>query len=593
MFDDLTHRNTVTWNSMMNGYVRHLEIAKAREIFDSMPQRDVCSWNSIISGYVSCGGSKFLQEARNLFDQMPKRDLVSWNTMISGYAKGGHMDKAIKLFNSMPERNVVSWNAITSGFLQNGHVTLGLNFFRRMPERDNASLSALVSGLIANDELDEAARVLLEFGKPDSGSENLVHAYNTLIAGYGHKGRVSDARQFFDRIPLCSEGGKDRVRRFQRNVVSWNSMIMSYVKSGDVISARQLFDQMVERDTFTWNTMINGYVQVSNMDEASDLFAEMPYPDILSWNSIIAGYAQSGNLCLALNFFERMPRKNKVSWNCIIAACEKNDDHEGAINHFINMLAEGEKPDRHTLSSLLSVCAKSVSLLLGIQAHQWVIKIAQPDIPVNNSLITMYARCGAVVVARTIFDDMKLQKDVISWNAMIGGYASHGFALQALQLFELMKQQKIRPTHITFIAVLSACAHAGLVDQGRLHFASMTNNFHIEPRVEHFASLVDVIGRYGNIEEAVHVINSMPIKPDKAVWGALLGACKVHHNVELAQLAVEALVELEPESSGPYILLHNMYVDVERWDNAEMIRTRMEESNVSKQAGFSRVDTGH
>ncbi|KAL6963646.1 Pentatricopeptide repeat-containing protein, mitochondrial [Sarracenia purpurea var. burkii] len=259
-----------------------------------------------------------------------------------------------------------------------------------------------------------------------------------------------------------------------------------------------------------------------------------------------------------------MPPKNLVSWNSIISGYEKNGDREGAIKLFIQMQAEGEKYDRHALSSLLSVCAESVALQLGMQIHQQVIKIVIPDVPLNNSLITMYARCGAIMEARIVFDEMKLQKDVISWNAMIGGYASHGFAAEALELFGVMKRLKVQPTYITFISVLNACAHAGLVEEGRMHFRSMVNEFGMEPRVEHFASLVDIVGqgRHGQIEEAMDTINSMPFEPDKAVWRALLGACRVHNNMELARVAAEALTRLEPDSSAPYVLLYNMYADV-------------------------------
>lgn len=587
LFGMLTHRNTVTWNSMISGYVQQREIVKARYLFDKMPQRDVVSWNLMISGYLSC---RHLEEGRKLFDEMPGRDFISWNTMISGYAKAGKMNEALKLFNCMPDKNVVSWNAVISGFLRNGDVKTAVEYFKRMPERDSASLGALVSGLIQNEELDEAENVLYEFGESNDGTEDLIHAYNTLIAGYGQKGRAGDARRLFDKVPSYSSAqGISRKKRFERNVVSWNSMIMAYIKAGDMVSSRELFDQMTERDTFSWNTMVSGYVHASNMDEASNLFSKMRNPDVLSWNSIISGYAQTGKLELARDYFERMPQRNRVSWNSMISGCERNADYKGAIKLFMEMQQAGEKPDRHTLSSLLSVCAETVALFLGMQIHQLVSKTVIPDIPLNNSLITMYARCGAIHEARTIFDNMKFQKDVISWNAMVGGYASHGFAFEALELFELMKCLKVRPTRITFISVLNACAHVGLVEQGRLYFKSMDSEFGIKPEVEHFASLVDIVSRDGQLEEAMKVISTMPVEPDKAVWGAVLGACRVHNNVEFARIAAEALMRLEPESSGPYCLLYNMYADAGRWDDANEIRVLMETNNIRKEPAYSRM----
>ncbi|XP_022748505.1 pentatricopeptide repeat-containing protein At1g62260, mitochondrial [Durio zibethinus] len=593
MFDKMQQRNTVTWNSMINGYVKRREITKARKLFDEMPERDIVSWNLMISGYASCLGYKFLEEAKNLFDQMPRRDFVSWNTMISGYAKNGRMDEAVRLFESMPERNVVSWNAMITGFLHNGDMLSATEYFERMPERDSTSVSAFVSGLVQNGQLDEAARVLTEYGSRGNRRKDLVQAYNTLIAGYGQEGRVDDARRLFDQIPFNCNHRDGRNGEFEKNVVSWNSMIMCYVKAGDIFSARELFDQMNERDIISWNTMINGYVQISDMEEALNLFNMMPKPDNMSWNSMISGFAQVGRLELACDYFERMPQKNLVSWNSIIAGYEKNKDYKGAIKLFIQMQAEGEKPDRHTLSAVLSVCAGLVDLHLGMQIHQLVSKTVIPDVPIKNSLITMYSRCGAIIESRIIFDEMKSPKVVVTWNAMIGGYASHGFAMEALELFELMKRNKVQPTYITFISVLSACTHAGLVDEGRAYFKDMVSEYGIEPRVEHYASLVDNLGRHGKLEEAMDLIKSMPFDPDKAVWGALLGACRVHNNVELAQVAAEALMRLEPESSAPYVLLYNMYADVGLWDAAVEVREMMERNNIRKQAAYSWIDSSH
>ncbi|KAM7255317.1 hypothetical protein ACFE04_020558 [Oxalis oulophora] len=558
LFDQTGHKNIVTWNSMISGYIKRREMATARQLFNQMPHRDVVSWNLIISGYISCRGGKFVDYARTLFDEMPQRDHISWNTMISGYAKNGRMDEALLIFNTMPQKNVVSWNAIVTGYLQNAQVSRAIEFFQRMPQRDSASLSALVSGLVQNGDLDEASRMLFKCASTGNGNgEHFVQAYNTLIAGYGQKGKVEEARQLFDQIP------------FKRNAVSWNSMIMCYVKAEDIFSARDLFNQMVHRDDISWNTIISGYVNMSDMEEALNLFRKMPNPDAVTWNLMVSGYAQMRNLDHALTFFERMPKKNLVSWNTMIAGYEKNKDYKAAVKLFFTLLhSQIAKPDRHTLSSILSASAGLVDLHLGMQIHQMVIKTVIPDLPIYNSLITMYSRCGEITMARTVFDDMELRKDVITWNAMIGGYGSHGLASEALELFNIMKKTNVKPSYITFISVLSACAHAGLIDEGQQNFRSMVNEYGIEPRLEHFSSVVDILCRHGQIDEAMDIINSMPCVPDKAVWGALLSACRVHNNVKLARVAAEELMRLEPESSSPFVLLSNTYADGGRWDEA-------------------------
>ncbi|XP_010683888.2 pentatricopeptide repeat-containing protein At1g62260, mitochondrial [Beta vulgaris subsp. vulgaris] len=592
LFDRMSVRNTITWNSMMSGYVKDGEIWKARRLFDEMPDnvRDVVSWNLMISGYVSRRGAgmRYVEEGKRLFDQMPKRDLVSWNTMISGYARVGRMDDALCLFKTMSARDVITWNAMVTGFLQNGDADRAIEWFRKMPKRDASSLSALISGLIRIDEWDKAKEILLECGKEvENEKQDLVQAYNTLIAGYGQKGRVDEARSLFDQMSYCPYGSVRGKIGVERNVVSWNAMIMSYIKVGDVISARELFNQMVDRDTFSWNTMISGYVQTSDMEQAAQLFSQMPNPDIMSWNMMVSGYAQSGNLDSALDFFNRTPQRNLVSWNSVIAGCDKNGDYEGAIKLFIQMQIEEVKPDRHTLSSILSVCTGVSALHLGRQIHQLITKTLIADIPINNSLVTMYSMCGAITEARFMFDEMGLQKDVISWNAIIGGYASHGYAAKALEIFEEMKRIKVQPTVITFVSVLNACAHAGLLKEARNYFKSMLPDFGIQPGSEHYAVLVDIVGRHGHLQEALDLVYNMPHKPNKAIWGALLGACRIHNNVELAQVASEALSKLEPESSAPYVLLHNMFVDVEQWEDAKNIRNAMNINNIRKGRGSS------
>ncbi|URE47971.1 PPR repeat [Musa troglodytarum] len=587
----LDHRSVVSWNCMIGGYVRHRELAEARKLFDEMPRRDVVSWNSILAGYALSRDPGELEEACCLFQRMPTRDIISWNTMITGYARNGRMEEAMQLFGRMPDANVVSWNTVITGYLGVGDDRRAVELFDRMPIRDASSLNALVSGLIHNNKLEEAEELLLGKRRKAKVIDGAIDAYNTLIAGYAQQGKVEEAKRLFDSIPhgpyqdaeVDAKKMHREVRSFERNVVSWNSMIMCYVKAGDILAARALFNEMPEKDLVTWNTMIAAYTQASAMDEAEALFQEMPNPDIWTCNSMICGFAQKGQVGRARGIFNEMPQKSIVSWNTMIAGYEQNGDYDGAIDLFASMLVAGERPDRHTLSSVLSACAGHAKLLLGNKVHQLITKTIIPDIPINNALITMYSRCGKLMDAKAIFDGMGSQRNVVTWNAMIGGYAQHGQARKALELFEEMKRRCIRPTYITFISILNACVHAGLVAEGRREFDSMVNEFRIAPKVEHYASLVDLIGRHGHLKDAMEVINNMTVKPDKAVWGALLGACRVHNDVALAQVAAEALVEIEPESSAPYVLLHNMHVDEGKWDNATEIRKTMDKNRVVKQ----------
>ncbi|ONK60938.1 uncharacterized protein A4U43_C08F24320 [Asparagus officinalis] len=552
-------------------------------MFDVMPQRDVASYNAMLSGYALSGVPEELGEGRRLFDAMPVRDTISWNTMVGGYVGNKMMEEAMALFESMPDarRDVVTWNAVINGFFNVGDAARAMELFGRMPVRDAGSLCTVVKGLVNSGNLKEAEEILIRFSV---GIDGAIDAYNTLIAEYGKRKMVEEARTLFYLIPRTSP-------RFKKNLITWNTMMMCYVKSGDLVSARELFEGMSVRDIFSWNTMINGYVQAKEMDEAVSLFEKLHEPDSWSWNMIICGLTRKGELSRAQDFFERMPCKSVVSWNAMIAGYEKNGEYEAAIILFSRMQKVGRRPDKHTLSSVLSVCSGLASFRLGIQIHQLVSKRIVPDVTISNALITMYSRCGAVMHAKDVFVEIAEQKrDVVSWNAMIGGLARHGHAREALELFRVMKRVKVRPTYITFISVLNACGHTGLVDEGRRQFDSMVQEFGLTPGVEHYALLVDLMGRHGQLEEAMRVIEEMTVPPEKSVWGALLNAARVHSDARVAKVAAEALAKVEPEGSAAYVMLYNAHADESRWDDALKVMDSMHRSGIVKQPGYSWIE---
>ncbi|PNT76160.1 hypothetical protein BRADI_1g45170v3 [Brachypodium distachyon] len=520
---------------------------------------------------------------------MPQRDAVTWNTLLGAYVRRGLMVEAEKLFDEMPQRNVASWNTMVTGFFSAGQVNKALDMFDAMPVKDSASLGTLVSGFIKNGRLHEAEELLTKRLRVTDMDE-AVDAYNTLIAAYGQVGRVSDARRLFDMIPRGQYQCKtNNMRVFARNVVSWNSMMTCYIRTGDVCSAREIFNEMPDKDLVSWNTMIAGYTKVSDMEEAEKLFWEMPDPDIVSWNLIIRGFTQKGDVEHARGFFDRMPERGTISWNTMISGYEQNGHYDGAIELFTKMLEAGGTPDRHTFSSVLAACASLPMLRLGAQLHQLIEKSFLPDTATSNALMTMYSRGGALTDAEAIFKQMP-QKDLVSWNALIGGYEHHGCATEALQLFEDMRSARVMPTHITFISLLSACGNAGLVSEGWMVFDTMIHEYSIAARIEHYAALVNLIGRHGQLDDALEVINSMPIAPDRSVWGAFLGACTAKKNELLAHMAAKALSKIDPESSAPYVLIHNLHAHEGRWGSASVVREEMEQQGIHKHPGYSWID---
>jgi pentatricopeptide repeat protein len=499
------------------------------------------------------------------------------------------MDEAQSLFDDIPQKNTTSWNTMVTGFFAAGQARKALEVFEAMPVKNSSSLSAMVSGFIRNGWLCEAD-VLLTKHLRATDMDKAVDAYNTLIAAYGQAGRVADARRLFDMIPKEQSQHKERKRVFERNVVSWNSMMMCYIRTGDVCSARALFDDMPGKDLVSWNTMISGYTQASDMEEAEKLFWEMPEPDAVTWNLMIWGFTQKGDVEHARGFFDVMPERSTISWNTMISGYEKNEDYDSTIKLFQRMLEVGERPDHHTLTSVLAACASLAMLHLGAQLHQLIEKSFLPDTAISNALITMYSRCGELANAKAIFSEMHTQKNLVSWNALIGSYEHHGHAIEALRLFEEMRGAKVAPSHITFISLLSACGNSGLVSEGRVVFQTMVHEYGLDARVEHYAALVNLIGRHGQLEDAWEVIKSMPIAPDQAVWGAFLGACTAKKNEQLAQMAAKALSEIDPESSAPYVLMHNLHAQERRWGSASAVREDMERQGIYKHPGCSWID---
>ncbi|KAF9614679.1 hypothetical protein IFM89_019807 [Coptis chinensis] len=332
-----------------------------------------------------------------------------------------------------------------------------------------------------------------------------------------------------------------------------------YTCCGVTDVAKRFFDKMAEKDVVTWNIMITHFSkQDDDMELARKLFDEMPERSVRSWTAMIAGYVQCGN-----------PKE--------------------AIRMFTDMEAAGGKPNEVTVVAVLAACADLGALDLGRRVHEYLNQCGfGRNVRVCNTLIDMYIKCGCLEIARDVFYEMK-ERTVVSWSAMIGGYAMHGQAEEALKLFSKMSRIGIRPNGVTFIGLLHACSHMGLVDEGRGFFSSMTKDYEIIPQIEHYGCMVDLLSRSGLLQEAHEFIKNMPIKANGVVWGALLGGCKVHKNVELAEEAIKHLLVLDPLNDGYYVVLSNVYADAERWEDAARVRMLMRDQGVKKTPGWSSI----
>ncbi|GAB4841135.1 Pentatricopeptide repeat-containing protein At3g62890 [Ancistrocladus abbreviatus] len=291
-----------------------------------------------------------------------------------------------------------------------------------------------------------------------------------------------------------------------------------------------------------------------------------------------------------------MPDRNVISWSCIINGYVKWGEHKEALALFREMQmlkGSGVSPNEFTLSGVLSACGRLGALEHGKWVHAYIDKCGMKvDVVLGTSLIDMYAKCGSIERARSVFDNLGHNKDVTAWSALISGLAMHGLGEECLELFVKMLNQEVRPNAVTFLGLLCACVHCGLVDEGKKLFQRMSQEFGISPSIEHYGCMVDLCGRAGLIEEAWDVVKSMPMEPDVLVWGALLSASRTHGKIEVSEVAVRRLTELEPTNSAAHVLLSNLYAKIGRWKDVRHVRDLMEAKGIKKVPGCSLVEIG-
>ncbi|KAI3867096.1 hypothetical protein MKX03_028247 [Papaver bracteatum] len=410
-----------------------------------------------------------------------------------------------------------------------------------------------------------------------------------------------------------------------------HSLITMYSRCGDVCVARKVFDAIPERDLVSWNSMISGYSKMGCSREAVGLFKEMRMKGCepnemsvvsvlgacgdlgdLSFGKLLEGlveekgfelntfvgsslinmFGKCGDLESARRIFDRMPvKKDSIPWNAMITGYAQNGAADEAIALFHDMISARAEPNKITLSAVLSACASVGAIDLGKWVEEYSSKKGYlHDVYIATALVDMYAKCGSINQAHQIFKNMP-SKNVVSWNAMISALAVHGRAQDAIALFKsMLKDGTVCPDDITFVGVLSACVHVGLVEEGCQWFDLMGPTFGLIPKVEHYSCMVDLLARSGNLEEAWNFIEKMPEKPDAVMLGALLGACKTRGNVEIGERVVSLLIDLEPANSGNYIISAKMYANSKKWDDSARMRGLMREKGVSKTPGVSWID---
>ncbi|GFQ02267.1 putative pentatricopeptide repeat-containing protein at3g23330 [Phtheirospermum japonicum] len=314
-------------------------------------------------------------------------------------------------------------------------------------------------------------------------------------------------------------------------------------------------------------------------------------PDVFVSSALVDMYAKSGEMGCAIKVFDEMPERNLVSWNSAIVGFLRNGCYREAIGFFKSLIVEDViRPDQVSFSSVLSACANACEVIMGTSIHNQIIKTGfGQNTCVASSLITMYAKCGSLVDARRAFGETEAH-NVISWTAMLSAFQQHGCADQVIEWFDDMLRAGLKPDYITFVSVLSACGHTGRVDDGFSYFHLMSHKYNMNPGLEHYACMVDMLGRVGRLHDAKRFVEIMPIKPDVSVWGALLGACRKHGNLDMGKDVAERLFQIEPNNPGNYVLLYNMYALRGKLEEANEVRRLMGFNRVKKEPGCSWLD---
>lgn len=408
---------------------------------------------------------------------------------------------------------------------------------------------------------------------------------------YSELESIDNARKVFDKTT-------------KRTIYVWNAIFRALTLAGYGIEVFDLYRWMnrggIMSDRFTYTYVLKACVasecSVSLLQKGKEIHAHIlrhafeSYVHIMT--TLVDVYARFGCVSNASSVFDEMQTRNVVSWSAMIACYVKNERPFEALELFREMIAETDDsfPNSVTMVSVLQACGALVALEQGKLIHGYILRRGLDSIlPVMSALITMYARCGKLNLGQCVFDQMD-KRDVVSWNSLISCYGIHGYGKKAIQVFKDMISHGVSPNHISFISVLGACSHSGLVMEGKMLFDSMIREHGMYPSMEHYACLVDLLGRANQLDEAAKIIEDMRIEPGPKVWGALLGSCRIHCNVELAERACKRLFELEPRNAGNYVLLADIYAEAEMWNEVKRVKQLLEARKLQKVPGCSWIE---
>ncbi|KAK3420654.1 hypothetical protein EUGRSUZ_G01514 [Eucalyptus grandis] len=581
-----------TWVGLVCACSSLRSLKHGRRVHDhiraSGARTDVILDNHVINMYGKCGS---MADARKVFDEMRHRNVVSWTSLIAGYSQNGQNIDAVRLYFEMLQSGLLpdhfTFGSVLKACSGLGGVGLGMQLHAHVVKSEFGSHLIAQNALIAMytklDRIDDACRVYHRIKEKD------LISWSSMIAGFSQLNHELQALRYFKEM-LCQE---------TPDLISWNAALAGFATNGHSNEMISYFNQMrhlnLHPDDITIRSLLCACTSPSSLQQGKQMHSyiiKMAFVlDISVCNALVTMYAKCSNLMEALKAFQEMRHHDDlISWNAILVACMQHKEPMEVFKLFKLLLISEVKPDYITLTTMIGAYTEMASLDMGSQVHCYAVKTGLVlDVSVANALIDMYAKCGSLKIARTLFDSI-VNPDVISWSSLIVGYAQFGHAEEALKLYEKMRSLGVKPNEVTIVGVLTACSHVGLVEEGWELYKTMELEHGILPTKEHSACVVDLLARAGHLYEAKDFIKQMEDTPDIVVWKALLAASKTHKNLEIGRWAAENLLKLDPLNATAHVLLCSIYASTGHWDDVGRLRSLMRELGVSKVPGQSWIE---
>ncbi|KAL8520138.1 hypothetical protein ACS0TY_010893 [Phlomoides rotata] len=594
LFDETPNRALCNWNRILKCYCRDKQYKKSLFLFSHLFSSGKLDLHTIQIALKACAGLKALDFGNIIHAFVRKSDGIGRNLFVGSalielYSKCGKMDIAVQVFEEFPEPDIVLWTTIITRYEQNRYPIQALDYFARMAIAEGVTLDpiALISAVSACTKL-----LNLKAGRSVHGYmirvglQNNLSLLNSLLNLYGKTGSVNAASNLF----MIME---------EKDVISWGSMIACYAHHGCPEEALNLFNEMVARGIKPNVVVLFSALQACeatyNLEQGIKIHILAVGikldSDILVSTALIDMYMNCCSPDDAIEVFDKMPERDAFCYSALMHGCVQNGKACKSIQSLANMLADDFQPDCFDLVRILTACSELGVLQQTSCIHGFAIRAGlDNNVFFGASLVESYAKCGSLDGSIAIFAGIG-DRDVVIWSSMLAAYGYHGKGREALELFnQMIKHSSVRPNDVLFLSLLSACSHAGLVQEGIEMFNTMVKDYNLTPNPKHYAIVVDLLGRIGELDKAMGFINQMPEPVEPNVWGAFLGACRIYQNMRMGEIAAMKLRELDASEIGHYVLLSNMYAVDEKWGDVAEVRKLVEEKQLKKVSGHSVVE---